>query len=369
MICPNCGKLIAESSKFCNHCGAAIKDSEKQKSEPCITCVHCSASTPISKQKCIYCGKNPRQNALGVAVKVILTIVALVGILAVFAPVFLSVYFTDEDDTTFIATQEEYHTEIVPETLSESEYKETCEMVEYNNLARTPEKYVGKGIASQGEVVQIVYPEYGNIATLRIALGFGFVDYSEIILATADISQKRILEGDTLYFYGDFSGMESYESVLGSKITLPYVDIKYFDIAEQKEDTKETVTTDEEGNKIVVFDGLEITFGADYTFTTTDNQYSDYYGKDVISIPVTVKNISTETSNFNYFYLSCFGSLGTEISQLNRLFDAESIFNDLRSNATTSGFLYIPYDGDGNYYLELNNYSEVIEVEISILKP
>lgn len=40
----------------------------------------------------------------------------------------------------------------------------------------------------------------------------------------------RILEGDIITIWGECDGLYSYESVLGSKVSLPKIDVKYYSI-------------------------------------------------------------------------------------------------------------------------------------------
>ncbi len=119
------------------------------------------------------------------------------------------------------------------------------------------------------------------------------------------------------------------------------------------------------------FDGLEITIGKGYTFTTVKNSYSDYNGQSVIKLPVTLKNTTSETKGLNMFYYDVYGSKGTEVKTLDSYFDTKSSLTyggDLRSGAGDTRYLYVQYDGDGLYAIEFNNYSEKITAEFEIKK-
>ena len=122
-------------------------------------------------------------------------------------------------------------------------------------------------------------------------------------------------------------------------------------------------------NETFTFDGLEITIGSDYTFTTVKNQFSEYNNKPAIKIPVTVKNISGETHSLNSFDYDLFGSLGTELDKINYYFD-NSIdqAGELKNGASYTKYFYLLYDGDGTYSIEFDNYSEEKEVEFNIIK-
>ena len=48
MICPKCGKENPELGKFCNHCGASLKQSK--------VCSRCGAESPQTSRFCYHCG-------------------------------------------------------------------------------------------------------------------------------------------------------------------------------------------------------------------------------------------------------------------------------------------------------------------------
>lgn len=117
------------------------------------------------------------------------------------------------------------------------------------------------------------------------------------------------------------------------------------------------------------FDGLEITIGKDYSFDVVNNRFSDYNGMECVKLPITVKNIDSETNSLNMFDYTVFGSQGTEAETLNYYFDdniAEA--GDLRSGASYTKYLYFLYDGDGEYAIEFDNWRTKITVEFDIKK-
>jgi len=117
------------------------------------------------------------------------------------------------------------------------------------------------------------------------------------------------------------------------------------------------------------FDGLELTIGDKYTFTTVDNKYSDYYGKTVVALPVTVKNLKEESHSLNMFFYDIFGSEGTEVKNVGAYFkDDVNHSGNLRTGASYKKNMYFLYDGDGTYAIEFDNFSEKVEVEFEIKK-
>lgn len=117
------------------------------------------------------------------------------------------------------------------------------------------------------------------------------------------------------------------------------------------------------------FDGFTITIGTNYSFSTIDNHYSDYNGRYVIALPVTVTNNNSETSNLNMFYYNFFGSKGTQLPGVSSYFeDSLDFAGGLRSGAKYTKNMYILYDGNGLYSIEFDNLSEKVNVEFKVTK-
>lgn len=120
-----------------------------------------------------------------------------------------------------------------------------------------------------------------------------------------------------------------------------------------------------------LFDGLEITLGNAYNFTSVNNEYSEFYGKTIIQLPVTITNKTDDTHGLNMFYYTFYGASGTEVDNVSAYFDDDTTVEwsgDLRSGATATRNFYIEYDSDGTYSIEFNNYSTKINVEFDVQK-
>lgn len=116
------------------------------------------------------------------------------------------------------------------------------------------------------------------------------------------------------------------------------------------------------------FDDFEISINNNYSFVKVKNRYSEYNGKTVVKIPITVKNIADETSGLNMFDYKLYGSNGTELRNVAAYFDNSIDYaGDLRPGASYTKYLYYVYDGDGEYALEFNSYKK-INVLINIIK-
>lgn len=251
-------------------------------------------------------------------------------------------------------------------TTGAEEYVKSCEIVEYDELARNTTSYVGRDIAYFAKVLQIVQPESGNQYYMRLAVSDSFsIEYKDVILATFYADEPNILEGDVISVFGKCKGKESYESVLGEKITLPLMEIWYM----SEVDSSQFVQIDENGNQSFVFQGLRITISPEYSFTTIDNKYDDNFGSEVIVIPATVANVSDETKYLYSGDVKMFGSAGTALDTVHLLFDdGDDIFNDLRKGASLNGNFYLIYDGDGDYYLEFRDFDFTLEIRYPVTK-
>lgn len=118
-----------------------------------------------------------------------------------------------------------------------------------------------------------------------------------------------------------------------------------------------------------VFDGFELTITEAIDWSQVNNQFSEQYGQDVALVPVHIKNISGETGHINMFYISLFGSKGTEVKEVSGYFENILGYSgDLRDKAEKDEYLAFLYDGDGDYYVEFKSFTEKIEVRLPITK-
>lgn len=113
------------------------------------------------------------------------------------------------------------------------DFIKTCQTYSYKELARDPQKFEGKNVKLKGKVIQVSENTFGNGIVLRINItkdSYGF--YSDTIYCdyTYLEGESKILEDDIVTLYGVSKGDTSYTSVLGQKITLPHIAIKYIEV-------------------------------------------------------------------------------------------------------------------------------------------
>ena len=92
--------------------------------------------------------------------------------------------------------------------------------ITYDQLARTPDDYIGKKVKFSGKVVQVI--EGDDEVQIRLAVN---KDYDQILFCAYDSSivSSRVLEDDIITIYGISAGTISYQSTMGGKITIPSV--------------------------------------------------------------------------------------------------------------------------------------------------
>lgn len=146
------------------------------------------------------------------------------------------------------------------------------------------------------------------------------------------------------------------------------------EIDNNEDSMSETLESSDSNSKYTLgdtftFDDLEITLGKKCSFVKVDNQFAEENGKDVIKLPVEIKNVGTEKNRLNMFYYKVFGSKGTELDSITAYFDdAVDFAGELKPGASYKSYLYLLYDGKGTYSIDFDNYDDEISVEFNIKK-
>ena len=120
-------------------------------------------------------------------------------------------------------------------TIAPEEYKESCETIAYDKLARQPDKYEGKDIKIFGKVIQVLEDSGSSEINLRVATKkdeFGGY-YDDVVLVTYTYGEgdDKILEDDMITLWGSYGNTYTYESTMGGKITVPLLNAKYYELA------------------------------------------------------------------------------------------------------------------------------------------
>lgn len=188
MYCKTCGKEIAKNAEMCPNCGAKIKILIYKKWWFWIIIILIIASANSSSNT------NNLNSKSGESI-----------------------------ETNSTKTQPQF---------SEEDYKAICDSYNYKDIARNPNTYKDKYMQFTGKVVQ-TSELYGTV-TLRINVTKNEYDFWEdTIYATYkyfDENESKILEDDIITVYGICKGNKTYTSILGSSVTIPSIEVKYWDL-------------------------------------------------------------------------------------------------------------------------------------------
>lgn len=99
--------------------------------------------------------------------------------------------------------------------------------ITYEQLARTPDKLMGRAVKFHGKVIQII--EGDTEVQMRLAVND---DYDKILycaISKDNLKGTRILENDKITIYGVSTGLITYNSTMGGKISIPGVLIEKYE--------------------------------------------------------------------------------------------------------------------------------------------
>lgn len=109
--------------------------------------------------------------------------------------------------------------------VTEDEFKNLCERLNYEDILRNPNSYKDKYCKLSGTVSQVIEGWFGSY-TIYIKDSNGDIwgcTYSY------DENESHLLEGDKVTIYGMCDGTANTKTVLGKQVTMPYVEIEYID--------------------------------------------------------------------------------------------------------------------------------------------
>lgn len=111
------------------------------------------------------------------------------------------------------------------------------------------------------------------------------------------------------------------------------------------------------------FDGFNITMGTTWEMTTVANRFSDFYGHDVIRVPIEITNISGDTATLrNPVFYDPDGLRLDNIHTFFRDYRPQS----MRPDATATAHLHFLYVGDGEYWAIFSRVRERVEIKLYI---
>ena len=110
-----------------------------------------------------------------------------------------------------------------------AEYKINSTTVSYDNLVRRPDDYIGEVLAVRIRVTQIMGEGDGFFAALLESGYHGREGNNEwFIKYELPEGASRVLEGDTITFYGEFDGLRQFTRAIGgTRVSLPQLNARY----------------------------------------------------------------------------------------------------------------------------------------------
>ena len=178
------------------------------------TCKHCGATIAKSAKICPHCGgRNKRSKLLTILLILLLAVVGLF-----FVAIIGKINGHDVSDDAI--------------TMTEEDYKASCEEISYDELARNADNMIGKKVAFTGEVLQVSLDAETIESEYRVSVtkdpDYGWYTADDVVYLFYNIEDNgRILEGDNITFYGEVVGLYTYTSVGGANITIPAVKAVY----------------------------------------------------------------------------------------------------------------------------------------------
>lgn len=201
-ICPNCKTENPNNAEFCQNCGNNLQDSVEtgEKTKGGFTDWWNKRST----------GGKALLGLVGICCVGLIFIVAIGGMFS-------------SDKNTSTTTQSS--TPAAPAE-SESQFKSSCQSIDYAVFNKNPNKYIGQKLKFTGEIFQIQEDSSGTFMLLDVT-GSG----DRIAVYYKGQTSASIVEGKTVTVYGTGLGSYTYTSQANYKITVPSLDAKYIDIA------------------------------------------------------------------------------------------------------------------------------------------
>lgn len=268
MKCPQCGKELKENTKFCDACGCPLAPAEQpqlnnqqtstQRQMPPTQQWQAQPTPPIPQPK------KPKKEFYKQWYFWVIIVVAVILIGCIngainggsnskkqqkentestqsytSANAETTVEPATEEETTEEPTTEEPTTQEPTKdpAQTEQEFKDSCSTISFEDLSRNPDKYKGNNYKFTGQVIQVQEGWFDTVE-LRINVTkeeFEYIDdvmWTDTIYATVTIPEgaDKLLEDDVITFWGTCDGNYSYTSVLGNQISLPKIDIKYYEL-------------------------------------------------------------------------------------------------------------------------------------------
>ncbi|MBR3553245.1 MAG: hypothetical protein IKN72_07630 [Clostridia bacterium] len=205
MYCQQCGAKNDRHATICQQCGSYFSPKARNRNWKNICIVLLSISVVVSSFFAYRISSNLRKSDKLPSNETN-------------AP--LSTGATSTDNTTTESTTTS--SPITETSFSAEEYKAQCKYIPYLELARNPSSYEGQNVYFRGKIQQVVNEDVLFRAYL-VYTDYENFDDTILIACKTNADEERLLEDDIIEFWGEYTGLYSYVSVLNQKITVPSV--------------------------------------------------------------------------------------------------------------------------------------------------
>lgn len=264
MLCQKCNAQNQNDAVFCTKCGARLFDEDYNSEETDEILYRWDKENKGSDE--IY-SKTPKptSNNLDYVFRSITVKVILIGLLIFAAIVSITIFVTSPDKkhdnkkvnatlqsttttpitirtttttpktTTTTTTKSETELKILAQK-ERAEYISDCTEISYNDLARSPDKYIGEKLKITVEIQQVLSNGFSSNAyrcyeDYDIHSGDSYLDKEWYVEYSLNDDESRILENDIITFYGTYDGTSKLERALtGVTDYVPTLQAKYCEL-------------------------------------------------------------------------------------------------------------------------------------------
>ncbi|MBR0471802.1 MAG: zinc-ribbon domain-containing protein [Methanosphaera sp.] len=221
--CSNCGEMNSDESKFCSNCGSAFETNTNTNNLSQNMSPKQDNNQNFNNHERNNFNQNNYNGQQNESIKDkisnLSTPVKVVGgilILCCIGVLILAAFGGGASDQGSLPSDTNYSS--TPSFSFTSSDKAKCKEINYKEINKNPDKYVGEYIKVSGKVMQISESSsYGNSLLMYVG-----GDYSQLVYVEY-LNETNIVEDDWITVYGICEGSYTYDTKIGGSNTVPYV--------------------------------------------------------------------------------------------------------------------------------------------------